>query len=484
MQERRALFRRMTPGVEPQNPIPDPRGDLPDLTGHPIARGCKECRKYNQDCSMTLDGKYPCTPCFEDGTQCQPIVEPKIRGAGRCDLCEQRGIQCSYEVGGMGAICDQCLDSDNVDCIAGPLSTYTVDRIDLERILYGPERKYAACTYCRTHRKRCSLKKKEDKPPCKSCKKHGIGCTFYEVKSTDSSKKVKGKDKTVEASSRKRTNAALPEGSVPHSEFFNAEDLADLKCKDDEKYEREDTPEMEMEDAEGRRGPMTKIRTSFAHPIKFYTMEDDAPDCNFCELPVFGFVGHFEKTIHVIKWDTGLGFTELAAGHREEHDATTMCQNCTFTRLQIIACPGHIMQSTLEALATQDFDSAAQELLDAEPRSPTMQYQLQRWCSMCFSLATFKCCTPQPSITGQSPDEDEDLVDGCGLRLCDRCESEYLNVWEGNFQGMLARLQQEPKAREEDDLGGNEQAIVRADVEFLSMDGLLMKNVDASGVEE
>ena len=53
---------------------------------------------------------------------------------------------------------------------------------------------------------------------------------------------------------------------------------------------RSPTPEIEMEDEAGHKGTLTKIMTSFAHPIQFGSIENTS-DCNFCELPIFGFVG-------------------------------------------------------------------------------------------------------------------------------------------------------------------------------------------------
>jgi hypothetical protein len=489
MQERRAIFRLRTPGVEPQEPIPDPRSEVNDLTGHPAARGCKECRKHNQDCSAVSTGEFPCAQCDEDGIECQPILATRIQSQGPCNACEQLNVPCSFEDGGGSSICDRCLDDDNFDCAPSATVSYTANRIDLNRLLYGPDRKHVMCTYCRTHKKRCSLKEKEDKPPCKYCKRHGIGCTFYDAIPLDvmkKSSKAKGKQKatrtpTSAGPSRKRGNDESGEVSVPDSEYFDPDDLIDLGFSDSHPRTREPTPECEMEDAEGHSGILTNMNTSFAHPIQFQTTEDDAIACNFCEMPVFGFVGHFEKKVHVIKWYDGRGCTEIAAGHREEHDATIMCSNCTFARLQVLACPGHAMQRVDDSDTAQDFDAAAEELMEAEPRSEMMQWQLQRWCSMCFSLATFRCCTPQPSITGQGTEEEEDQLEGCGLRLCDRCEGELSNTWQGVFADIVVAFDGEKKPSE-DDVASDGQASVRADVGFLRLDGFLMKSVE--GAEE
>jgi hypothetical protein len=346
------------------------------------------------------------------------------------------------------------------------------------------------CTYCRTHKKRCSLKKKDDKPPCKYCKKHGIGCTFYDAIPLDTMKKSskgKGKQKATNTPasagpSRRRGNDEPGEVSVPDSEYFDPDDLMDLGFSDSRPRTREPTPEVEMEDAEGHAGLLTRITTSFAHPIKFHT-DDSAPDCNFCEMPVFGFVGHFEKGVHVIKWHDGRGCTEIAAGHREEHDATVMCQNCTFARLQVLACPGHGMVRMEEGnREEQDFEAAAEKLMEAEPRSEMMLWQLQRWCSMCFSLASFRCCTAQPSITGQGTEEDEDQIEGCELRFCNRCEQAWREQFEGSFPDMVAVYDLEPKAQEDGEQEHDGHALARADVGFLKADGYLMRNVEELAV--
>jgi hypothetical protein len=89
-----------------------------------------------------------------------------------------------------------------------------------------------------------------------------------------------------------------------------------------------------LEDSAGHRGVVTKIMTSFIHPIIFNVGNGSISisDCNFCELPTYGFVGSFEKEVHCIRWDDGLGFTELAVtGGRKDQIQTTMCQFCTMS---------------------------------------------------------------------------------------------------------------------------------------------------------
>jgi hypothetical protein len=193
-------------------------------------------------------------------------------------------------------------------------------------VIYTEDRPYIQCTNCRREKKRCSLKKKTDKPPCKYCKKHNIGCTFYEIPKVVKEKKAKAKGPT---------EGDAPEVAIPDHDYFTKEDLEDLYNEDVYMESRSPTPEIEMEDEAGHKGTLTKIMTSFAHPIQFGSIENTS-DCNFCELPIFGFVGHFEKEVHVIRWYGGHGYTEVGGGHAQDKEGvTTMCQICAIGRLDI-----------------------------------------------------------------------------------------------------------------------------------------------------
>ncbi|RYZ87485.1 MAG: hypothetical protein EOP06_12600, partial [Proteobacteria bacterium] len=119
----------------------------------------------------------------------------------------------------------------------------------------------------------CSLKKKTHKPPCKSCKKQGIGCTFYDKPQLTRGKKSKGKHNAPIGPA----DDDAPEVSKPSSEFFSHEDLEDMNNDEETALPREATPEIDMEDSFGNRGVLTKIKTSFAHPIKFSSLFNFAP---------------------------------------------------------------------------------------------------------------------------------------------------------------------------------------------------------------
>ncbi|KAF1851988.1 uncharacterized protein K460DRAFT_351845 [Cucurbitaria berberidis CBS 394.84] len=468
-QEYRNFYRRNTPSRQTQIPVEDPQGDVDDLTGYPAARGCRHCRKHKQDCSMTGGGTYPCDECLEDDCECEPIIPTTIKG--HCKQCVEDGQEfCSFGDDPDQAVCDHCAESEFI-CEALPPDGYKTDRINIYEIIGGRDRQYVQCTVCRQEKKRCSLKKKTDMPPCKYCKKHNIGCTFFDLpKQPDGMKTMarKGKGKVLGP-----TEGDAPEVAIPGSDYFTAEDLADMEMRDNDVISREVTPEMEMEDAEGHKGVLVKIQTSFAHPIQFSSESATAAECNFCEMPLFGMVGHFEKTVHVIKWDNGLGYSELGAGHREENGPTNLCWECTMGRAQITLCEGHQLEKMYEAQEALDFDVAAEDLMVTPTHTPEMRFQLQRWCSMCFSTASYRCCNAQPSLLFTLGAEEE-LMDGCGLNLCEGCAVRFTEEFGSNCDAMATAMENEPKQTEDDDV----PAAARADVGFLIKDGLLMRNIE------
>ncbi|KAF2847182.1 hypothetical protein T440DRAFT_457015 [Plenodomus tracheiphilus IPT5] len=473
-QEFREFFRPNTPGRSLQTPIEDPSGEADDLTGYPVARGCKCCRKNNHDCSMVEDGVYPCMQCANENDYCEPIVSTV---KGRCKKCVEDGTDvCSFEDDPGQAVCDHCTEGEFV-CEALPPDGYRASRININELVYGEDRPYTACTVCRQEKKRCSLKKKTDKPPCKYCKKNHIGCTFFDLP-----KQEPAKNTTGAAGGRRPypTEGDAPEVARPSSSYFTAEDLADMEMADEETSSREATPEIEMEDNAGNKGLLTKIMTSFAHPIEFNVVAEETSDCNFCEMPIFGMVGHFEREVHVIRWDNGRGFTEIGGGYCEDKGPTRMCGTCTVSRLQIIVCDHensdkHELRRIVDEGVVQDFDAVTDDLISAEPGSPEMQYQLTRWCSMCFSVAVFGCARIQLSLSG----EEEEQVVGCGLRLCERCAIRLKDGFKSKLDTMACHMEVLPKVSIRDEGNDNLEGRARADVGFLRKDGLLMTDASA-----
>lgn len=364
-------------------------------------------------------------------------------GEGPCEMCESEGFECKR------------------------IHEPEYERIDLDTILYGPDRNFVQCDSCIAAKKKCSLKSKSDKPPCKQCKK---GCTFYHGQST-ASKKRKRTVKTY-----KRAPQSQFFGSsvyVPDKSFFSARDLESMDDSNtddvDMNSDKESTPQKDMivTDLWGRKGKVIEIDTCFAHPITF-CMDEKRDDCDFCRVPVFSFIGNYETHVHVSAWFNGKGYTELGSGHFESRSTgTIMCRDCCFSRLQVVACPGHDIQEWENKSPDQDFNIEIQDLIEAAPDQ--FGDQLQRWCSFCMNLAKYRCCCPQDSGL------DDRQLEGCGLSLCDRCEQELRQNFNGNCDLMATVLDKEPKAKAGSD--ASPVGVVRADVGFLREGGQLWKHV-------
>ncbi|USP81003.1 hypothetical protein yc1106_08277 [Curvularia clavata] len=226
------------------------------------------------------------------------------------------------------------------------------------------------------------------------------------------------------ARTRRPINPLRPEEYLTKEDFEYLEDLEDLRVQ--MQLSRSPSPEV-LEDSAGHKGVVTKIKTSFTHPIEF-GVEGTTTDCHFCELPTYGLVGSFEKEIHCIRWDNGLGFTPLNGVGAET--TTIMCQGCTMGRAQIACCENHDIRPVNPS--TLDFAEALEDLLTQE--TPHMiKEQLQRW-----------------------------------------------ETFGGDVDAMAAAIDQENKAGEKDeDIHGK----VRADVGFLCRDGILMANVENAAGE-
>jgi len=453
------------PEVHRQTPIPDPAGKVSDLTGHPAAAGCVSCRSYLQSCSIVRTGVWPCEECVSDGIRdsCQLITEPKFKRP--CQRCEFEGIVCDFQTDPkQRGPCAQCVAGGNEhSCIAGPMPGRERVRLTMDS-LCGSDRKHVTCTSCRQQKRHCSLKKKEDAPPCTACKRANIGCTFFDVP-LPRPKSIERKINGGGASLTGKTQTTLP----PHNLFSEADwELSD--DDDDGPPQRASTPSFEMADAAGNVGKTKNIWTSFCHPITF----NSENDCSFCEFPLFGFVGHFEKRVAVIDWYNGLGYSELGGGFIEDERPTCMCNACVSVRLQIMWCEGHQVGPLNDKGPEQNHDEATMALMDLKGKEAAEE--LKRWCSFCYSLATYQCCTLNESVSIPEGFESAPVLLGCGLRLCDACEIKFRELFGGNVHEMALAFDQEPKPRGNDD-DTAQDILIRADVGFLRSDGLLIRNV-------
>ncbi len=143
-------------------------------------------------------------------------------------------------------------------------------------------------------------------------------------------------------------------------------------------------------------------------------------------------------------------------------------------RAQTIDCPRHDVQHISPNGKVPDFDEVFADLLGASESPTETKQQLQRWCSMCFFPATFVCRTRQVSLL--SAEDAEEEIDGCGLRLCVGCGIKLREIYDGDSSRMAEELDREPKAKADDE-GPEDTGLVRADVGFLSENGLLMKSL-------
>lgn len=461
-----------------KDPARDPARTIPDLTGYPEARGCKTCRydgtEEGKPCTMIHGGGWPCDRCDEKGVVCQPIMP--FDEQGRCKSCHEKNRDdCSFETDPGQAICDNCFD-DELECEPLPPVGYKMARISMDEILYGPNRPATRCAKCFINGKRCNLKAKTDKPPCKQCKKAGTGCIFIEEKTLKPLKEKKAANKNAPIF----TNGQfyVPEVSVPSADLFTAGELAEFEESSDEEIERTTTPEIEMEDDNGNKGMTTKIMTSFAHPITFHSLFDETPAamCSFCEIPFFPFVGHCEREVFVFRWYSGLGYSEIGGGHCEAQGPTTMCRDCVVERAQMLNCEEHETVAIALPDPMPTFDDLTANMCELGGDREAARAEMKKWCSFCITPAVHVCCKLQPALleAGSEGKEGEQEILGCGLRLCRSCESAFRGTYGGNVSEMAAELNKVSKAVEgEDELA----AKVRADVGFLAEEGLLMRNV-------
>ncbi|KAI4702582.1 hypothetical protein J4E81_002947 [Alternaria sp. BMP 2799] len=139
-------------------------------------------------------------------------------------------------------------------------------------------------------------------------------------------------------------------------------------------------------------------------------------------------------------------------------------------RVQIVACEGHEIQHIFPNGMTPDFDQTAADLLESAETPAGCQQQLQRWCSMCFTPATFTCGTRQVSLFDQE-------IEGCGLKLCIGCQVRLTQKFNNDSSVMAETLDLEPKASADEDMDPENSMVVRADVGFLCQEGLLMRSL-------
>jgi hypothetical protein len=435
--------------------LKDPADIAADLTNHPAARGCAACHALNLVCPLLEDGSaWPCHFCTEDNSDCTLITPPAKKRV--CEECLRKRLACSYreEESDPSKPCRQCTLSGIAPCIAGPDLTAMIERKSYERAAIiakekenAEPRRYVTCTACRTNKSRCSLKKMVNCPPCASCKREGILCTFLALPMKEKRPQTPIKQEGINAAAQQ---VLALDKKIP----------ANAKI----------------------------IHTALCHPVAFLVLQNT---CHWCSNPSYGILGLGWVDVTVSPSANGLEYNELYGGHiHEGQERSRICTDCCMSRIAILNCSEHELRP-LDGIQTHK-DTASGELptssdmeLDAIEVDAAFDRLLSnsvlptdRWCHLCPSLALFQCCTPQAeSKWGEPLDPMSDEAEGCGLFLCEPCAVTLMD--EGTLDGVLERMGEEDE-EERWGLGP------RADAEFLSStDNLLMKTVvEQLGVEE
>lgn len=464
--------------------IPDPIEREPDLTGHPAARGCVECRQYGDVCPLLSDGSsWPCHLCVENDVHCELLTPPVVRAT--CETCHMQKKACSYVHDRSDATqpCTHCIDSGS-HCVAGPGYNGIRERICIDWDYSKPRppdpqgRKYISCTSCRSQNKKCSLKKKEDVPPCDGCLASNTACTFDRVN-------------------------RLPPKSDRHRKMVALSPAATNSAKTSQVASATPT-------SEGMPPNAQMINTSLCHPVVF--MEDGEGRCTWCRdgsdglhNSRFGLLGEGWEDV-MVKPSAEYGdraFDEICGGHAAQGIRNTaMCSECSMKRVQIIRCEEHEMRVLTELYKSSQQPGQREEVLTSEslygidfagPYERLEEGTLEltdKFCDLCPSLAMFKCCTIQDCDAWGTPISCElPEAEGCGLLLCEDCKvcHDHLAGSEDNaLDELIKAILQEKEA------GVTEQDAmwhmgIRADAELLLADGFLirhMMNMMAADEEE
>jgi hypothetical protein len=440
--------------------------------GNPLARGCKGCLEIGHPCSLLgCNTKWPCSLCLEDKIDCELIIPATLKR--QCGGCKRGNLTCSYSESeeNHDMPCKECQES-NTYCIAGPQTTrvrlppvqnLTGFKESLGKVSLDPKRRYKACTPCRRTRVKCSIRNYQAKGPCGLCRRLGRECTFedwehpsrvnYSRKDLNGS----GSGEQGEASTSwpPQTSkldlvsrpAIRTEESMMSSLHRDTIDLTVPKSKVSWPTRKSKSP-----------AEVKIIKTCFAHPMTFNNLPNDGPPpCHFCEDITFGINGYGERSVEVIDYKDGNGYTEVRGGHTARNkEPTRMCMLCSLRRIHIVNCHSHEI-SELDDLNTEDSaDDLAWEILEQGCRPEDCPVP---WCSLCPAPASFGCCKRQTHdmfeerITKDNADE----AYGCGLLLCESC-GHTVREYDGKLHGAVKDLK-----KRFDSWGGK----LRADVQFL-----------------
>ncbi|RDL40160.1 uncharacterized protein BP5553_00139 [Venustampulla echinocandica] len=324
----------------------------------------------------------------------------------------------------------------------------------------------------------CSLIEFDDVYPCTACEDTGIDCELIIPPNNDSATPKTSKQMKKQPSRRAevpvKKNLQVPPDTSSSLRCQTKHPKASSKCSSLEQIPSSSAI------------PHKRIKTCFAHPIQFNYVPDPEGrhPCSWCDMPFFGLWGHGEVEVEVIPYGGSIGNEEVEGGHYAAgKESTKMCITCTFSRLRITTCDGHIIQK-IKGLDVRSFDTnelkkSFKALTDGDNKGGELASKT-KWCNVCVAVAEYRCYTPPPFDEEGNPVPEGDTAKGCGLFLCFTCYDtvERIERSRGNariiLMDTLVRLRKEELWKHNRSMSAEGGDWVRADAEFLTSKGELM----------
>ncbi|KAI9760743.1 MAG: hypothetical protein M4579_001481 [Chaenotheca gracillima] len=355
-----------------------------------------------------------------------------------CDSCQEARARCSYRDGGdPSRPCARCQRND-IDCLAKPeIQASTPSETGNPAGLQPtPVRPILTCIPCRSSKSWCSLQNRRQTPPCSSCLRQNIECSFEKVPETT---KEPGKETPKQASSPIALENPTPVGPSLLSESSL-------------------TPVQPS-----RRAASTATATASRPQAPYiyfnYRPHDaDSQPCNWCFAPSFGLLGEGRPPV-----DLMTSGDVVSGGFVVNNEKPArMCIECTTQRLDIYACGSHQIRP-IPGLRSDHFDFEAAFANLVLGRQQEVDELDTLWCSLCPSPAFSECVVPRP--------DDKNEYIGCGLLLCEGCAE----ILEGQCKGNLDLMLNAIMGREEHE--GEYPVGLRFDVRLLRQDGQLIQTI-------
>ncbi|GAB7362572.1 hypothetical protein MBLNU230_g2888t1 [Neophaeotheca triangularis] len=425
-----------------------------DLTGHPVARGCYACASLALTCPLLNQSEltWPCETCEKDGNECQLLVEPVEKTA--CERCKRLKQKCSFTITtNHKGPCKGCKEDDTL-CIAGPTKAAAATRV---RLTYDRDytvfpltrppkfREMKSCKQCQDAERECSYDFDDHDGPCTACEMDEMLCERdgNALTAEDSDEKARKKKKKKGKKSKGKSSGTWKRKDnnpdADETEPWSPQHLAE-PFPTDEDAVMEDVAEDSNKAAIEEKNTTTRrtatrpvepvqtktIKTRFCHPIIFD--HDINSECSFCRTPTYSFLGIAPRTPTVKDLPFGNGYEEISNGHSSEgRQQTTLCTVCTHERAGVVACETHDFRMLPIAQMTDVARTTETQWNILRTRSCKPKF----WCSICCNMASYECCAIQ---------DDQRLVYGCGLLLCQPCRID-MRAAEDDFQGFLDRLE-------------------------------------------